>query len=156
MARAKAAAARFGGELRGELVAAMNEGGPVSAIGVCSERAPAIAERVESDTGVKVGRSSLRLRSARDSAPTWVRAWLDAQGERSAAGVAGIARVEDGRARVLRPLVVEAVCLKCHGASGSLAPEVRAALTARYPDDRATGYREGDLRGALWAEGPMR
>ena len=154
IARAKGAAQRFGGELRGELTRAMAEGGPVRAIGVCSERAPVIAERVERDTGVKVGRSSLRLRSARDQAPTWVRAWLDAQGERGAAGVEGLARIEDGHARVLRPIAVEAVCLTCHGARESLAAEVRDALAARYSSDRASGYRVGDLRGALWAEGP--
>lgn len=27
-----------------------------------------------------------------------------------------------------------------------------AALAARYPDDAATGYALGDLRGVLWAE----
>ena len=27
-------------------------------------------------------------------------------------------------------------------------------LAARYSSDRASGYRVGDLRGALWAEGP--
>lgn len=155
LARAKGAARRFGSELKAELVRAMGAGGPVRAIGVCSERAPAIAAQVEGDTGVKVGRSSLRLRSERDQGPRWVRAWLDAQGERPAAGVEGVARVEDGHARVLRPIAIEAVCLTCHGAPESIAPEVRSALAARYPEDRATGYRVGDLRGALWAEGPV-
>jgi hypothetical protein len=44
------------------------------------------------------------------------------------------------------------MCLQCHGEA--LAPEVTQALAARYPDDRATGFREGQLRGALsirWA-----
>ena len=43
-------------------------------------------------------------------------------------------------------------CLACHGSEVS--PEVREAIAARYPGDRATGFAVGDLRGALWVEVP--
>ena len=32
--------------------------------------------------------------------------------------------------------------------------KVRTAIAERYPDDRATGFDVGDLRGALWVEVP--
>jgi hypothetical protein len=41
------------------------------------------------------------------------------------------------------------LCLACHGQVSSLDPAVRAVLAERYPADRATGYRAGDLRGAV-------
>jgi hypothetical protein len=39
------------------------------------------------------------------------------------------------------------VCLKCHGTQ--IAPEVSQVLASLYPEDRATGYKEGDIRGAF-------
>ena len=44
------------------------------------------------------------------------------------------------------------VCLKCHGDAESLAPEVSDRLAELYPDDRATGFAMGDLRGAFVVE----
>ena len=51
--------------------------------------------------------------------------------------------------RYLRPIVVKAPCLKCHGPSESIDPEVRAILEESYPEDLAVGYAEGDFRGAV-------
>lgn len=156
LARAEAAATTLATTLRGRLTAAMREGGPAAAVEVCAREAQGIAATVRRDTGVTVGRSSLRLRNPADAAPPWVDAWLRAQGERPAAGVNGVRAVEGDRARVLRPLAVEGPCLACHGPATSIPEGVRAALSARYPGDRATGYALGDLRGALWAEATRR
>ena len=55
-------------------------------------------------------------------------------------------------ARVLQPIVIAEPCLACHGAAETIAPAVTEVLAARYPNDRATGYALGDMRGAAWAE----
>jgi hypothetical protein len=149
LAAAEGAATELGRTLRARLLAAMAEGGPTRAAEVCATEAPGLATQVAERTGARVGRGSLRMRGA-STPPPWVQDWLVAQGERSAEGVTGFARVEDGHARVLRPIAVEPACTACHGRE--LAPEIAAILDARYPDDRARGYAEGDLRGALWAE----
>jgi hypothetical protein len=39
------------------------------------------------------------------------------------------------------------VCLLCHGAQ--LAPGVSQVLTELYPEDKATGFSMGDIRGAF-------
>lgn len=153
LAVAEAAATDLGRTLRTRLLAAMAEGGPTRAAEVCATEASALTIEVQERTGARVGRGSLRMRGA-STPPPWVQAWLEAQGERTAAGVTGFARVEDGHARVLRPIAVEPACTTCHGRE--LAPEVAAILDARYPGDRARGYAEGDLRGALWAEVDVR
>lgn len=136
----------------------MNQGGAASAVAVCASEAQSITAGVRQETGVTVGRSSLRLRNEADAAPPWVAEWLKAQGERKAEGAAGISAVVDTpegkRARVLMPIAIEAGCLPCHGDPSAIAPEVKAALQAKYPADAATGYAIGDLRGALWAEAP--
>jgi mono/diheme cytochrome c family protein len=59
------------------------------------------------------------------------------------------------RVGVLRPLPTAATCTKCHGSAERLSPEVRAILAAAYPQDKATGFEEGDLRGFIWAESPL-
>jgi hypothetical protein len=154
--RAERAAKQLGSTLLRELMQALANGEPATALEVCSTRAPAISAEVGESSGVIVGRSSLRLRNPGNAAPTWVRSWLDEQGERPAAGVTGFTRVDEtpnGKvARFLAPIVVEGPCLNCHGARDTLTPRVVALLDERYPQDAATGYAAGDLRGALWAE----
>jgi hypothetical protein len=154
-ARADAAATRLATTLRERLQAAMRAGGPTAAVAVCASEAPVIAARITAETGVRVGRASLRARSPANTPPPWVAAWLRAQGERPAEGVVGARSVADGAARVLRPIAVEPVCVTCHGEAAAMAPALRDAIAAAYPGDRATGYRPGDLRGALWAEAPL-
>jgi hypothetical protein len=143
--------------LQTRMVQEMKAHGPEGALEACSMEAEALTRSVvEADTEARVGRASLRLRSAANAPPDWVEAWLDAQGERGFAGVEGFARIEPTAegpvARVLRPIPVEERCLACHGPSETLAADVRNTLDERYPDDAARGYAAGDLRGALWAE----
>jgi hypothetical protein len=156
LGRANAAATALASTLRARLLAAMAEGGPAAAAQVCSDAAQGMATDVARAHDARVGRSSLRTRSPANVAPPWVEEWLRTQGERPAAGAEGFARIEDGHARVLRPIAVEGPCVACHGDPDAIAPEVTAILRDRYPTDRATGYAIGDLRGALWAEVDLR
>ena len=47
----------------------------------------------------------------------------------------------------MKAIPTGAVCLNCHGTK--IAPEVSQALAGLYPEDRATGFNEGDIRGAF-------
>lgn len=49
-------------------------------------------------------------------------------------------------------LVTQTMCLPSHGSS--MAPSVEARLRELYPDDQASGFQEGDLRGIVWATLP--
>lgn len=40
-------------------------------------------------------------------------------------------------------------CLNCHGKKEKLSPAVLKVLKVKYPEDKAFGYRNGDLRGAF-------
>jgi hypothetical protein len=53
---------------------------------------------------------------------------------------------------VLRPIGTVSLCTTCHGSTSELSADVRERLRALYPQDEAVGFREGDLRGWLWAE----
>ena len=40
------------------------------------------------------------------------------------------------------------VCLNCHGTE--LKEDVAARVNTLYPEDKATGFNIGDIRGAFW------
>ena len=162
LARAKAAAMAFSGQLRGELQAAMAAGGPTAAVEACNERAPRIAEAVMAEHGVRLGRVALpgRNRNPAQAADGWQLDTLRAlQQAGDGGGAAGeqVAVMRDGlpdgvALRMMRGIATEPPCLACHGKD--VAEPVRTAIAERYPDDRATGFDVGDLRGALWVEVP--
>ncbi len=154
VAQARAAAQHLGQTLRGRLMAAMAEG-PEAAVRVCADEAQALTAQAAAERGARVGRTSSRLRNPANQGPEWPRAWLAHQGERPAAQVTpstGIAEGDPAAARFVAPIAIEGPCLLCHGPAEGIPQDVQAILRERYPGDRATGYRVGDLRGALWAE----
>ena len=156
LVRAQAAMADLGQSLRTALQQKIAQDGVVAAVAFCHDQAPRIAAEVAARHGVAVGRTSLKHRSPANAPAAWQRAVLDDFAARAGKGeaVADLAAsTRDGAMlRVAKGLRVEAPCLMCHGPKDVITPEVAQAIAASYPDDRATGFREGDLRGMIWAE----
>jgi len=158
-ADARARGAALIGELKrslvGALTKAMGQGVP-AAIATCHSEAPALTAAVARE-GATIGRATRKPRNPRNAATGWQADAL-AQFEsvvaagKPLAGQTFARSLPDGRIAYGEPLVIQELCLTCHGAA--LAPEVAAELAARYPDDRATGYAVGDLRGVAWVELP--
>ena len=162
-AASRAAAKEFAATLQGELQAAMKAGGPVNALGVCREKAPAIAADISKAKGWRVIRTSLKSRNAKNAPDAWETKVLRDFEKRKAAGedpakLEYSEMVMDGgkhEFRYMKAIVIAegAPCLACHG--GNIAPEVTAKLKTLYPDDQATGYKTGDVRGAFSISQPM-
>jgi hypothetical protein len=137
------------------LQSSMKQGGPTAAISICRDKAPAMAEEVSREKSCIVRRTSLKTRNPKNAPDPWERRVLEAFQKQVAdgkdpAGLEFSEVVREGGAPVLRymkAITAGGPCLACHGRS--LAPEVSAALHAAYPEDRATGYESGDLRGAF-------
>jgi hypothetical protein len=70
--------------------------------------------------------------------------------------VAGFAVDLGDRVGVLRPIREQRICAPCHGPEEKFSARLRAELADRYPVDRATGFRDGDIRGWFWVEIPKR
>ncbi len=135
--------------LLGRLGEAMAAGGPAAAIDVCAEDAPRIADQVAEEFGVRIGRTSFKLRNPANRPPAWVEpAVLARRGD----PVRFLG--PEGTLGVLEPIMVMPTCLGCHGDADRLAPGVAEAVASRYPEDRATGFAAGDLRGWFWIEVP--
>ncbi len=132
-----------------ELKNAIQSGGPVSAIDVCHTRAPAIATQVSSEQGVQIGRTSHKLRNGSNTGPSWMQAVVEEQ----VAEPRAFADAE-GELAIAYPIMLENGCVICHGQPDQIAPAVREAIAVQYPDDQATGFAPGDLRGWLWVQVP--
>ena len=104
--------------------------------------------------GVEVGRTSARLRNPRNAPPAWASAYVAETDGRRAAEVAAVAFDLGGKVGLLRPIEVRRRCLGCHAPAERIPQATRAWLSRSYPEDRATGYELGDLRGFWWAEAP--
>lgn len=105
--------------------------------------------------GVKVGRTSARLRNPGNAPPRWARAYVEAtDGQKASAVPVAVFDLGD-RVGLLRPIEIRQRCLACHAAQDKLAEGTRAWLSRAYPRDRALGYELGDLRGFWWAEAPV-
>jgi hypothetical protein len=151
----RAAAAEFMQTLKGELMQAMQAGGPVNAIGVCNKRAPAIAAELGVRKGWQVGRTSLKPRNLANAPDEWERARLESFEQRKQAGEdpATLEYYEvveqEGKPafRYMKAIPTAEPCLACHGTK--LDTAVAAKLDELYPRDQARGYQLGDIRGAF-------
>jgi hypothetical protein len=147
------------GELQKALLSALTSelkaGGPLRALTICHTEAEPIARRVSAESGILVGRTSLRLRNPDNIAPEWARPFLGGPASGRASDARTWAVDLGDRVGVLRPIGTVSLCTTCHGPRGELAQDVRGKLQSLYPHDQAVGFREGDLRGWMWAEVPL-
>jgi len=141
----------FKKELKSALLSGLEQG-PVEALSVCREQAPDIANSLMQE-GIRLGRSSHRLRNPDNVSPEWVRpamrAYLD-DGSNRAPYVVPLA---EGRWGYAEPIIAQPLCLTCHGEA--IPPSVTERIEELYPEDRAVGFKAGDLRGVFWLEFPM-
>lgn len=135
--------------LFGELSMAMADNGAAGAIDVCSTRAPEIARETAEQRGVRIGRTSWKLRNPKNTPPVWAELLLDERPEKIVT-----AADRSGRLGVIAPIKLSSACLQCHGPRETLEAAVVEELDRRYPGDQATGFAAGELRGWFWIEIP--
>lgn len=153
---------QFATTLQGELKGAIKEGGPVNAVQVCKDRAPAIAAGLSDESGWAVGRTSLKTRNVALNTPdAWETEVLEQFESRKANGespkgmsYASVVETDDGKVyRYMQAIPTGEVCLACHGKD--ITPDLVKALDEAYPEDQARGYELGDIRGAFTLSKPM-
>lgn len=152
---ARQVASELADKVRGLLFQELEKGGYVGAVRVCSEVAQDIPREFTARTGHYVRRVSLRYRNPKDIPDEYERQKLGEfdrlNREKKLENDYYEVVAEPGRhyLRYLKPLIAGPMCLTCHGEKENIPPEVRAILAEKYPDDRATGYHTGDVRGAI-------
>ncbi len=157
-------ALQLGSQLKGELSKAIAEGGPLAAINVCYLRAPEIAAQLSEASGARVARTALRVRNPSNAPDDLERSVLEqfrvdlgtGPLDRPLEAAFEIRRGDAVERRYMRAIPTDALCLTCHGKD--LSPELAAAIARDYPGDQATGFEQGQLRGAFsvtWPAAPL-
>ena len=153
------------GQLGQKLKAAMSTDGPVAAVSVCKESAPAIARQLSIANDAKVTRVGTRVRNQNMGVPNaWQKEALTqfetrlSQGEK-AADIEYWQVADNGHGkselRYAKAIAVQPQCLSCHGSAQDIAAPLAEKLRIEYPNDQATGYSVGQLRGAVVVTRPL-
>lgn len=160
---ARSLAKQFGGQLQPELGKAMKAGGPVNAISVCHTKAPEIAEQLSQKSGWLINRVSLKNRSPKGEPDGWETVILQKFEAQLADGadpktLEHSAIVQEGGQTTFRYMKAIAIganqpCLHCHGSQ--IQDGVKQKLNEVYPNDKATGYQAGQIRGAFSFQKPL-
>ena len=155
LAQARAAADELGADLVTMLSGELKRGGPVAAIAVCADSAQVRTARHQS-SGISVRRVGTRVRNAENAPDSVESAVLQVFADaiavnRTMPDTAFATREADGQVvtHYMRAIRMQEFCLACHGPADSLSAAVKQVIATRYPNDQATGYRLGDLRGAI-------
>ncbi|NOX19146.1 MAG: DUF3365 domain-containing protein [Chlorobi bacterium] len=141
--------------LKSELTTGMRNGGAVNAISVCSVKAPEIAKQLSDSTDWQVGRTSLKIRNIKNKPDEWEKTVLEKFENELKEGtdvktLEYSETVEENGVkyfRYMKAIPTGGVCLNCHGSK--IKEPVKKKIEELYPEDKAVGFKKGDIRGAF-------
>ncbi|WP_299978858.1 DUF3365 domain-containing protein [uncultured Pseudoteredinibacter sp.] len=144
------------GRLKERLISAVKSGGLEAGISQCNIAAPEISEQLKAEhphTLISASRTSLKVRNENNQATTWqaeqLRAFDQLQSKGLKAGFRYRVLESNGKVAIefMSPIPTQGLCLNCHGSQ--LNSSLSAKLNELYPNDKATAYSLGDIRGAF-------
>lgn len=137
--------------LKGELMTAMQNGGPIAAVEICNEKAPQISEKINLEEGVIISRTSLKVRNPLNEPDVWEKQTLEAFELRKKNGesldVLKASKYDGDVFTYLKPIPMMGMCATCHGSN--IAKPLYTHIQKFYPNDKAIGFKPGDIRGAF-------
>jgi|AntRauTorcE11897_2_1112592.scaffolds.fasta_scaffold75021_1 hypothetical protein len=146
-------------ELGSTLKSAIKDKGPAGAVDFCNLQAQQITNEVNIplNENITVRRYSDMPRNVKNTAGEYEMAAIgyfkDHPDQKSY-----LQKVESNSETKIfnyyKPIYTQTLCLNCHGPKEQINDEVLAIINERYPTDRATGYKEGDLRGVFKVQIP--
>ncbi|MCG6937785.1 MAG: DUF3365 domain-containing protein [Gammaproteobacteria bacterium] len=151
----RAAVMALGSELKTTLQASIKANGIIESISVCNIKAPQISQKISDEHGMAVGRRSLKYRNPKNKPDDWEKSVLEQFEQRKANGEA-VSTLEfseltelNGKKlfRYMKAIPTDDVCLNCHG--DNVAHPFVSKINSLYTDDKAIGFKKGDIRGAF-------
>lgn len=160
--KGKAIAAETLGLLSSNLQSAIQQGGVSNALPFCSLAASPLTAGMAAKHGVTLRRFTHKPRNPASRADSIELVVLNEFTEALAATPPDppppmVTNLTDGTATFFAPIVLNnELCLKCHGEAGKdILPENVAVIRRLYPQDEATGFKLGELRGAWRIDFPL-
>lgn len=140
--------------LKSVLMANMKEGGPLKAVNVCSDTATELTNLYSESMGVTVKRFSYNNRNINNTPNSFEAKALSSFEELHKEGKLNkdshlFELNNNDVSKLVKPIFIGAPCLTCHGDKAQISEEVTKVIMEKYPKDKATGYKVGDLRGAI-------
>ncbi len=141
--------------LKAELKGAVTEGGFEKAIAVCNIKALPITESI-SNNNIQIKRITYKTRNPENapndiemSALDHFQNLLDNNKELPTHYVQKVTQKDVVQYYYYKPLMIDNVCLGCHGSPENMDTKLLSQISKLYPEDKALGYKEGDFRGLI-------
>jgi cytochrome c len=136
-------------KLGNELKTQMQSSGPIAALHFCSQNALSITEQVAKESSTSIKRVSIQNRNPINTPTTEEQLLLNQWDQLIKSGkqlpMYDYKKRTNGQNIYYKPIVINnETCLKCHG---DVTVDLAKAIKEIYPEDKATGYKMGDLRG---------
>lgn len=143
--------------LKGILIKQMQTEGVLQAVSVCSDTAQVLTNNFGLQKGVYIRRVSFKNRNENNFPDEFEKKILTKfellkQNNELNDNTEHFEVVKEGEftyLRYLKPILIQAECLNCHGNKDAMLPEVKELIASKYPEDKAFGYNIGDFRGAV-------
>ena len=140
--------------LSSKLKSALEEGGVKNAISYCSLNAQTLTDSLSGVHKVSIKRSSDKYRNIKNKPSAEELSVIQTYQKNKNEELIlepFVDKIEEGYYAFYAPILVNEICLNCHGIIGkSLKEEDYALINELYPEDLANGYQAGDLRG-IWS-----
>lgn len=153
----RVSASDFMKNLKSVLIKKIQSGGLLQAVSVCSDTAQLLTNNFGVARGIYIKRVSLKNRNPNNFPDDFERRILNQfellhQNNELNSDTEFYEIVSEGDynyLRYMKPIIVQAECLNCHGSQTDIIPEVKELIAQNYSEDKAIDYKIGDLRGAV-------
>lgn len=139
-------------QLGKNLMGAIQSKGTEHALEFCSTKAIPLTDSMAIAQNATISRVSDKPRNPDNQANTEELEYIKTFKEELAAGKStkGIVKRKDGKVHYYYPIPTNQMCLQCHGTPNKqIKPEVMTIIDRLYPEDKAKGYDENQVRG-IW------
>ena len=144
-------------DLKSVLISQIQTNGVLQAVAVCSDTAQVLTNNFGIQKGVFIRRVSFKNRNENNLPDDFEKKILNKfelshQNKELNDATEHAEIVQEGEfkyLRYLKPILVQAECLNCHGSENDIMPEVKQLIAQEYSNDKAVGYNIGELRGAV-------
>lgn len=145
-------------QISGEVVREYKLSGSLRSVIVCKYVVPELSSAISRKSGMRVTRVSLKVRNPLTGMPDAYESRILRQFDRRVAKGEKAESLEhweivreDGQRyfRYMKAIPVKEFCLACHGPEDSISAALKAQVLSEYPNDQATGYEVGQIRGAV-------
>jgi Protein of unknown function (DUF3365) len=142
--------------LKSRLSEAIRTSGVKGAIGACRPLAPELNTTVGDQHNIEIVRTALRLRNPDNAPDSWEMANLElflkrlnSGGDAKTLEIYDVVTTKEGQRlfRYMKPIMVGEQCLACHGST--MPQDIKLEIARNYPEDKATGFNLGEMRGAF-------